>query len=268
MLFRDEPWPDGTPSWVDLMVPDREKAVRFYSSLFGWNVEVGDAEFGYYGMAGLGGRPVAGIGQTPEDQAEMPATWTTYLSVSDVDKTVSAIGEAGGQIVSPAMDVMTAGRMAIAADPGGAVFGLWQPGEHIGTQVTAAPGVVAWNECLSRDYSAAKAFYESVFGYGFDDMSNEDFTYAVLTVDGRPVGGLGAMPEDVPAEVPSYWSTYFSVADADETAAKATELGGAAAGEPFDTPFGRQVRITDDQGAPFMVIAPNEQSGKPEGWDN
>ena len=30
------------------------------------------------------------------------------------------------------MDVMTAGRMAVFADPVGAVFGVWQPGEHKG----------------------------------------------------------------------------------------------------------------------------------------
>lgn len=268
MLFRDEPWPDGTPSWVDLMVPDRDKAARFYSSLFGWNVEVGAAETGYYGMAAIAGRPVAGIGQIPEDQADMPAMWTTYLSVSDVDKTLSAVGEAGGQVVSPAMDVLTAGRMAIAVDPAGAVFGLWQPGDHLGTQVTVAPGTIAWNECLSRDYPAAKAFYESVFGYGFDDMSNEEFTYAVLTVAGRPVGGIGSMPKEVPADVPSNWGVYFAVADADEAAAKAAEFGGTAVGPPWDTPFGRQVRIFDDQGVGFVVIAPNEQSGKPEGWDD
>ena len=157
--------------------------------------------------------------------------------------------------------------MAVAADPAGAVFGLWEAGNHIGTQVTAAPGTLAWNECMSRDYPAAKAFYEQVFGYGFQDLSNDDFTYAVLLLDGRPVGGLGALPASVPAEVPSNWSTYFSVADADASAAKVAELGGQVLDQPFDSPYGRQVRVQDDQGVPFLVIAPNEQSGKPEGWE-
>ena len=55
-------------------------------------------------------------------------------------RTAAAITEAGGQIVVPVMDVMKEGRMAVAVDPAGAVFGLWEPGNHIGTQVTAAPG--------------------------------------------------------------------------------------------------------------------------------
>ncbi|MEU0789654.1 VOC family protein [Amycolatopsis sp. NPDC005961] len=267
MLFRDEPWPDGTPSWVDLMVPDQAKAVAFYSGLFGWDVQAGGEETGFYGMAQLSGRPVAGIGQTPPGQ-DMPPVWTTYLSVSDVDKTAAAITEAGGQVVVPVMEVMKEGRMAVAADPAGAVFGLWEPGNHLGTQVTAAPGTLAWNECMSRDYPAAKAFYEQVFGYGFQDLSNDDFTYAVLLLDGRPVGGLGALPDSVPAEVPSNWSAYFSVADADASAAKVAELGGRALDRPFDSPYGRQVRVVDDQGVPFLIIAPNEQSGKPEGWED
>ncbi|MDT7798602.1 MAG: uncharacterized protein QOI78_2035 [Actinomycetota bacterium] len=267
MLFRDEPWPEGTPSWVDLMVPDQAKAVAFYSGLFGWDVQAGGEETGFYGMATVAGRPVAGIGRTPPGQ-EMPAVWTTYLSVSDVDKTATAITEAGGQIVMPVMDVMEEGRMAVAVDPGGAAFGLWEAGNHTGTQVTAAPGTMTWNECMSRDYPAARAFYEQVFGYGIQDLSTDEFTYAVLLLDGRPVGGVGALPDSVPADVPSHWDAYFSVADADASAAKAAELGGRALGEPFDSPYGRQVRVADDQGVTFLVVAPNEQSGKPEGWED
>jgi predicted enzyme related to lactoylglutathione lyase len=266
MVFRDERWPDGTPSWVDLMVPDQAKAVAFYGGLFGWDVHVGGEETGSYGMAMLRGRPVAGIGQTPPGQ-DIPAVWTTYLSVSDVDKTAAAITEAGGQILMPVMEVMKEGRMAVVADPAGAVFGLWEDGNHIGTQVTAMPGTPAWNECMSRDYPAAKAFYEQVFGYGFQDLSSDDFSYAVLLLDGRPVGGVGSLPGSVPAEVPSNWSAYFWVADADASAAKVTELGGQVLGRPFDSPYGRQVRVADDQGVNFLIIAPNEQSGEPEGWE-
>ncbi|MEV6829756.1 VOC family protein [Amycolatopsis sp. NPDC051102] len=266
MVFREERWPDGTPSWVDLMVPDQAKAVAFYSGLLGWDVQRGGEETGFYGMAELRGRPVAGIGQTPPGQ-DIPAVWTTYLAVSDVDRTVTAITEAGGQVVMPVMEVMKEGRMAVVADPAGAVFGLWEAGHHLGTQVTSALGTPAWNECMSRDYAAAKPFYEEVFGYGFQDISSDQFTYAVLLIDGRPVGGLGALPESVPAEVPSHWLTYFWVPDAEAAAAKVVELGGTVQGKPFDSPYGRQVRVTDDQGVPFLVIAPNEQSGEPEGWE-
>jgi predicted enzyme related to lactoylglutathione lyase len=263
MLFRDEPWPEGTPSWVDLVVPDQAKAVAFYRGLLGWDVRPGGEETGFYGRAMLRGRPVAGIGRTPPGR-QMPAGWTTYLSVSDVDKTAAAIGEAGGQVVVPVTNVPAQGRSAIAVDPGGAAFGLWEPGGHHGTQVMAGPGALAWNECMSPDYPAVEAFYERVFGYGFEDETSGDSTYKALLASGRPVGGIGALP----AEATSSWRVYFWVADADASAARAVELGGRLLGEPFDSPEGRHVQLADDQGVPFFVIAPTGQSGKPRGWDD
>ncbi|MFD9894564.1 VOC family protein [Amycolatopsis sp. NPDC059027] len=267
MLFRDERWPDGTPCWVDLMAPDQRKAVGFYSALLGWEVQVGGEETGHYGMAMLGGRPVAGIGQIPPEQAGMPTVWTTYLAVSDVDKTAGAVTAAGGQILMAPMDVLAEGRMAVAADPTGAVFGLWQPGRHFGTQVLEAPGTQAWNEIMTRDYEAAKTFYGEVFGYSFGDISAEGFRYATLDIDGRPAGGIGLLPADTPPEVPANWTTYFAVADADAGAAKVSELGGTVVAPPADSAYGRVTAVVDDQGASFRLIAPNERSGSPEGWD-
>ncbi|MEC3981576.1 VOC family protein [Amycolatopsis sp. H20-H5] len=262
MLFRDEPWPDGTPSWVDLMAPDKGKAVTFYSALLGWEVRAGTAETGYYGMATIAGRPVAGLGEIPAAQADAAPGWTTYLAVSDVDKVVAAVVEAGGGVHAPPMDVLDEGRMALVADPTGAMFGLWQAGKHAGTQVLAAPGAVAWNECMTTDFEAAKAFYSGVFGYGFDDMSAPGFQYGVLTVAGEVVGGLGGLP----GGGPSHWGTYFSVEDADAAAAKVIELGGAVLNPPSDSPHGKVTVVADDQGSEFRLIAPNEQSGRPEGW--
>jgi predicted enzyme related to lactoylglutathione lyase len=267
MTFHDTPWPDGTPGWVDLNVPDREKAMEFYGPLLGWDLQVGPEEYGYYTMALVDGRPVTAINQMQPDQQGMPPSWTTYLAVSDMDKIITAITEAGGEILMPPLDVLTQGTVAIAADPTGAVFGLWQAGDHVGTQVVGRPGTLAWNEVMTRDFAAAKAFYTAVFGYGIDDMSGEGFTYAVLTVDGHAVGGLGQLPEDTPAQVPSNWGVYFAVEDADASAARISELGGTVLTPPFDSPHGRLAVVTDNQGVGFCVIAPNEQSGKPEGWD-
>ncbi|WP_027928064.1 VOC family protein [Amycolatopsis benzoatilytica] len=264
MIIRTNPWPDGTPCWGDVMVPDPAKAAEFYGSLLGWTVSTGGPETGFYGMAQVSGQSVAGIGQIPPDQAGTPARWTTYLAVSDLDKTVAAISEAGGQVIAPPMDVMSEGRMAIAADPTGAAFGLWQAGRHIGTQATLTPGAPAWNECMTADFEAAKAFYGSVFGYAFGDLSAEGFTYATLDVDGRPVGGLGSLPADGSAS--PGWVTYFWTDDADGLAARIPGLGGTVLSPPTDTPYGRMVAARDDQGAEFSLIAPNAQTGTQEGW--
>jgi len=260
MLTRTTPWPDGTPCWGDLMVPDQEKAVAFYSSLLGWTVLAGGPETGFYGMAQVSGRSVAGIGQIPPGQEGMPAQWTTYLAVSDMDKTVAAIAEAGGQVVAPPMDVLEEGRMAIAVDPTGATFGLWQAGRHLGTQATVTPGAPAWNECMTGDFEAAKAFYGTVFGYAFTDLSGDGFTYATLDIDGRPAGGIGGG-----ATRPG-WVTYFWTDDADGLAARIPGLGGTVVNPPTDTPYGRMVSARDDQGVEFSLMAPNAQTGTQEGW--
>ena len=84
MVTRDTPWPDGTPCWVDLGTNDIPKAISFYSSQFGWDIQQGGPEVGGYSMAKLDGRNVAAIGPLmgpPERRAPGPptsrqATWT------------------------------------------------------------------------------------------------------------------------------------------------------------------------------------------------
>ena len=51
--------------------------------------------------------------------------WMTYLATADADATAAKIKGGGGQLVMEPMDVMDAGRMAVAVDPAGAVFGVW-----------------------------------------------------------------------------------------------------------------------------------------------
>ncbi|HKS47937.1 MAG TPA: VOC family protein [Amycolatopsis sp.] len=255
MVVRDTPWPEGTPSWVDVMVPDTQRAAAFYSGLFGWQPEDQGEEYGHYQIASLEGKSVAAIGPKMPGMEGVPSTWTTYLSVADVDKTAAKITEAGGQLMMPPGDVGDAGRMAVAADPAGAVFGLWQAREMIGIQLAGIPGTLVWNECMTRDFDGAKAFYAEVFGYRVQDMSGEGFRYVTLNLNDRPIGGLGAIPEQMPAETPSHWAVYFGVSDTDAAAARIQELGGSVLSDPQDTPYGRMAQVTDDQGVPFSVIS-------------
>ena len=148
----------------------------------------------------------------------------------------------------------------MAVDPTGAMFGLWQAGETTGIQIANVAGTVVWNECMTRDFEAAKAFYGKVFGYEYDDMSSDGFQYATPKVDGRPIGGLGSLPAEVPAEVPAHWSTYFGVTDTDVAIETIVKLGGKAMGPAHDSPYGRMAQVADDQGTAFNVISVTEQS--------
>jgi hypothetical protein len=254
MVTRDFAWPAGTPCWVDLGVDDIDKARGFYSSVFGWDVQPGPPEAGGYTMCMLRGRPVAGIGPK-QGPPGTPSVWTTYLASDDADETAAKIKAAGGQVLMAPMDVMDAGRMTVGADPGGAVFGVWQARAHTGVGLADEPGALCWNDNLSRAYDANKAFYQSVFGFDFGDVSEAGFRYSTLNIDGATVGGIGELDSSFPAEVPANWTTYFAVADTDATVNTVTAAGGAVQRPATDTPFGRMAVVSDDQGAVFQVIS-------------
>jgi uncharacterized protein len=255
VVTRDTRWPAGTPCWVDVSVDDVPKAIAFYRALFGWDIELGGPEVGGYSIAHSGGRIVAAV--SPKMGApDAPSVWTTYLASDDVDATAAKIKGAGGQLLAEPMDVMEEGRLAVAMDPAGAVFGLWQGGNTTGLGVANEPGALTWNEQFSRDFGGSLAFYQAVFGYGDQDMSGDGFKYAVLTVDGHEVAGMGEYPEGTPAELPAAWAAYFAVTDTDAALAKVTELGGSVVQPPRDSPYGRIAVVADDHGAVFSLITP------------
>ncbi len=254
MATRNEPWSHGTPCWVDLGVEDVDRARVFYEGLFGWDVEPGPPEAGGYAMCLKDGHPAAGIG--PKQAADQPSVWITYLAADDADEVVAKLGEHGGHVLMEPMDVMDVGRMAIATDAAGAVFGIWQARAHHGVGIANEPGSLTWNEQMSRTFEQSKDFYGAVFGWGFEDMSGDGFEYATFTTDGNTAGGIGTLTEDVPAQVPAHWRTYFQVEDTDDALATVERLGGSVHSPPFDTPFGRMAAVQDDQGATFMVLSP------------
>ncbi|HUC58247.1 MAG TPA: VOC family protein [Streptosporangiaceae bacterium] len=263
MVQRDTPWPAGTPCWVDLGTEDAGRARVFYETLFGWETVAGPPESGGYVMCEVGGRPVAGLGPKM-GPAEAPSAWTTYLASDDVDATAAKVKSAGGQVLAEPFDVMDVGRMSVAADPGGAVFGIWQPRAHTGMKLANEPSSVCWNENMSRNFDENKAFYQAVFGYDYDDMSSDGFRYASFKTSGDPMGGMGDLGDLAPAETPAHWRTYFGVSDTDEAVETVTKLGGTVIAPAWDTPYGRMAILSDDQGAAFAVMSVPEE-GTQEG---
>jgi uncharacterized protein len=255
VVTRDTPWPDGTPCWIDLGTSDIPQSRRFYASVFGWNSEQGGPEMGGYSMARLEGRNVAGIGPVMGPPGT-PSTWSTYFAVSDADAVAERITGAGGQLIAGPMDVMEAGRLVVAADVTGAVFGLWQGRDHTGAQVANVPGAFTWSEHMSRDFEGAKAFYAAVFGYEYGDMSSDGFSYATLLINGQQVvGGIGGLPEGTDEAQPAQWSVYFGTADTDKSVDLVTGNGGRVVRPAADSPYGRMAVVADQHGAVFSLIS-------------
>jgi predicted enzyme related to lactoylglutathione lyase len=250
----------GLFGWVDLATSDVDRARDFYSGLFGWEMEEIPTPMGVsYTMCRLGGKQVAGMGPQPPGMAAagVPSTWNSYVMVESADRTCSAAEAAGAAVVMPAMDVMTQGRMAMIADPSGAVFGIWEPRDHEGAEVFNVPGALTWNELQTRDLAAAMPFYSEVFGWRWEEMPDSG-GYQVAHLDAKEGpdtsnGGAMSMPEGVPPEAPSYWAVYFAVESCEDATALAERLDGSVFLPPMAMGPGVFSGVTDPTGAMFFL---------------
>lgn len=250
----------GVPIWADVMLPDLAAGKRFYGGLFGWTFDEEAEGAGEYAQALLDGRQVAALGQ--KSDGRMPTVWTLYLSAPDIEATAARVTAAGGQVITEPMEVGRgpAGVVGVAADPDGAVFGLWQPMGFRGFQVREQPGAYVWAEVYVRERKAVDAFYTSVFGYGTVDVSEEGLDFLLWAPRGKPadeehaISGRGMLGDAFPEQMPPHFLTYFMVADCDQTVARAQKLGGRVIFPAESGQYGRFAVLADSQGATFAVI--------------
>lgn len=247
----------GTPSWVDLMVPDTAPAKEFYAALFGW--EYRDEDTGMpdnpYTMCTKQGKTVAGMGKQFDHEREqgIPPHWTCYVTVADIEASAAKVPELGGTVFAPPMDVMDAGRMSVLADPTGAVSCMWQAKDHIGAELVNEHGTLIWTELMTSDIDAASKFYAALYGWTIDSQSVGEMTYTMFNVGDRAVAG--GMKSPMPG-IPPNWGPYFAVDDCDATVDTAKGLGASVFMGPEDGPPGRMAALADPQGAMFSLLTP------------
>jgi predicted enzyme related to lactoylglutathione lyase len=255
----------GEFCWAELSTTDPTAAKDFYTNLFGWGVEevpIPESDIPYR-MFTAGGRHVGGVFvQMDEERKQgVPPHWTLYVGVDDADGYAKRAEAAGGTVLAPAFDVMEAGRMAIVADPTGAVLGLWQAGQHHGYGVVGEAGSVVWHELMTSDMAKAKAFYEEVFewkGEAFATPGDDGGgNYTVFSKGDAQVAGAMENPQGMES-TPPHWMLYYAADDCDATAAKVKELGGQIYFGPEDIPtVGRFATCADPQGAAFSLLQPD-----------
>jgi len=251
MAIHTEKWSPGTPCWADIGEPDPDAARAFYSAVLGWHVPPSRPEDGGYAIADVDGHPVAAIGaQSSPDQ---PVAWNLYLACDDVDATAAAITAAGGTVIVEPGDVGPHGRMAVAMDPTGAAFSVWQATGFPGAAWVNAPGGITWEDLRSTDPKTTWDFYGQVFGVTTQTVDMAPGDYRTFHVAGQeaPVGGMGGF---MGPPGPSHWLVYFGVADAAAATAAAEQGGGSIVAAPFDTPFGTMATIADPAGAVFQIV--------------
>jgi uncharacterized protein len=184
--------------------------------------------------------PVAAL--VPKPDGRMPTVWTPHFATPDAVALTARLRAAGGQVITTPTPVGDLGVAALATDPEGAVFGLWQAGTHPGFGRRHEPGTFAWAELYTRDTKAANTFYAHLF---------HD---ALFGPDADPDFGRAAVTEVFPAEMPPHFLVHFGTEDCEAALGVVTRLGGRVQVPPFETSYGNVAVVTDNQGASFALL--------------
>lgn len=245
---------NGSVVWVDLSTPDLDAAIHFYEQLLGWHYEEHEAGMGTYVTARIEGGDVGGMMAQAPEQAGIPPAWTVFVGCDHLENTLARVRELGGSVVKTPFSIPGGARIAVIADPTGATLALAEGALADRTIVRYKSGAPGWVECQSRDVNRSRDFYEALFGWEAEEGTRG---YLVFMRNGEQVCGVMAMPDDVPAEVPSHWMVYF-VADVARAAEQVPGLGGTVEYPTHDIDEGRFAVLTDPTGAVFAVFEETE----------
>jgi uncharacterized protein len=250
--------------WYELMTSDADAAGEFYGKVVGWT----SARSGQPGMdyrffsSGDGSDMADGVGGYMAITPEMAAggarpAWVSYIAVDDVDAACAQILAHGGAIHRPATDLEGVGRMAMVADPAGAVFyvmrGASDDQSHAFAKYAPKPGHAAWNELATSDPAGAWDFYGPLFGWkkgGTMDMGPMG-EYVFIESD----VGIGGVYTMLPEDPQPHWLCYFRVADIDGAVEAIAAHGGRLHQPPTPIPGGEFSLVAiDPQGAAFGLV--------------
>jgi len=246
----------GRIVWHDLMTPDVDSAVSFYTKTVGWGTEPFSMGSGpAYTMWTASGTPLGGVMGLPPALADMPSHWLAYVNVPNVDETTRQAVALGGAVQKEPTDIPTVGRFAVISDPQGAHICIYTP-LQTDTMPDAAPklGEFSWHELTTTDIAGALEFYTKLFGWtaGPAHDMGEMGTYQIFERNGVRLGGMFTAPAGSP--IPANWLSYVRVDSADKAAERVTQNGGKVLHGPMEVPDGSRIaQCRDPQGGMFAV---------------
>ncbi|HEX6052147.1 MAG TPA: VOC family protein, partial [Gemmatimonadaceae bacterium] len=247
--------------WYDLMTPDPDAAITFYTAVLGWGTQPFQQADGSesYTMWTANGTPLGGVMTlTPEMLARsVPAHWLCYVGTENVAATVETTKALGGRVLKDAFDIPSVGTVAVLADPMGAAFAAYRPSMPVDTpDETAKVGEIGWIEILTTDYQRAFDFYHALFGWELSedmDMGGGEI-YRLFARNGRRLGGIFNRPAFM-SQVPPNLGIYVRVDDVHATVARVQANGGVLANGPMEVPGGDWIaNCFDPQGGAFSVL--------------
>jgi uncharacterized protein len=250
--------------WYELMSTDVAAAKVFYSKVVGWSTQdmpMPDMTYTVLqaGDIGIGGMmPLAPSAR----QAGMKPCWVGYIHADDVDAAASKLEQLGGKIHRPPTDIPTVGRFAAVADPQGAAFHLFKPGQPAQPRKhppANAAGQIGWHELHTTAWPQAFDFYHAMFGWLKGDSVDMGAmgTYQLFTLD----VAIGGMMNSPAAAAQCFWLYYFNVGDIDAAGERISAGGGKVQHGPQQVPGGSWIiQATDPQGAWFAVVGSREKT--------
>jgi len=220
----------GKVVWHDLLTHTPDASQRFYEELFGWTFETPPGNFGGrvgYKLIRHEGRLIGGMVDTVMLNGRTDISqWVTVMSVADIDAAARYVEASGGIVLTPPTDLSHRGRLAVVADPEGALFALLQTKSGDPVDRDASMGDFLWDEMWTGDVAAASGFYVGIGDYQVDTpavAARAGADYRVLKSGDAPRVGIMANPLEGLRPV---WVNYLRVADPAAIAARAEGLGG------------------------------------------
>ncbi|MGW6273970.1 VOC family protein [Streptomyces sp. NPDC055060] len=239
----------GAPCWLSLASGDVLAASAFYARVLGWcHVPLLGPQGRTRLLALREGAPVGTLSQATCDLG-VSAGWIPYFGVRDVDGTVDRLRERGATLAVGPLTTGT-GRLAVAAGPQEAVFGLRRQAPD--PRWRAGAGPVAGFELRTPDIFAAACFYGDVLGWAGTPGDSCEVEYTHGRIEVREGLRTVATLTDAPT---SGWRPCFRVADVEVAAVAAAGWGGRIVSPPDGPPERREAVLADAEGNPFTVIA-------------
>ncbi|MDD9301428.1 MAG: VOC family protein [Desulfobacter sp.] len=242
---------EGRFVWFDLYTDDLTGCSLFYEKLFGWSFE----HLGSPNVRTIlkNGVPIGNaVYSKPLKKEIKESRWLGFISVTNVDEVSEIIQKNKGSLYIPPKDLPDRGRVCVAIDPQGAIFGIVRakggdpmPPETLENQWMGS-------ELWTTHKDAAIQFYQGIAGYGTREISMEPFgQYTFLTKENRSVAGIVQITWD---HVKPNWLPYIAVADVALISHRAEKLGGKILVSPEpNVKEGHVAIISDPSGAVFAV---------------
>ena len=239
--------------WYDLFTHDMQVTSTFYQELFGWTFTDTASSNTQVKTINRDGVPIANAVEIdPLEKNNNESAWLGYVSVPDVDKAAEVVKLHKGTIYKEPSDLPNRGRIAIAIDGQGAIFGLVNSPSGDPSDQADRQNKFIGSELWTIDLDKAIALYTAVAGYELDVIEvGAGIKYHLLTRDSMPRAGVVNITWD--KDKPN-WIPYIAVKDVLQIIAQVEKLGGRllikSSEDTRDNPL---AIIADPSGAVFGI---------------